>query len=130
PDNIASATAPSKYQVVLNLTQAYNPSWYTDTQLNLISPLPSTDWNKASATGPQITDWNTNPADAKKIYDYLDGQSKKLGDYGSDPLWQDVDGPFKLSSFNATTDAPTFVPNLTYGGPQKPVYDKLVGQYF
>jgi len=42
PDNIVSATAPSPSQLVLTMDRAYNPSWVTDTQLNLLSPLPST----------------------------------------------------------------------------------------
>jgi peptide/nickel transport system substrate-binding protein len=128
PDNVVSATAPSTYQVVLTLDKAYNPSWYTYTQLNTITPLPSTSWAKASPTGPQL-DYN-NPANAKKIYDFLAAQSKQIKTYATNPLWQDVDGPFKLTSFNTTTDANTMVPNPTYGGPQKAVFSTLKAEYF
>ena len=128
PDNVVSATAPSTYQVVLKLDRAYNPNWYTETQLNLISPLPSTTWNVASAGGAHLD--ASNPANAKKIYDYLNAQSKKVSTYASNPLWQDVDGPFKLTEFNPTTDANTMVPNPTYGGPQKAQFDTLKAQYF
>jgi peptide/nickel transport system substrate-binding protein len=127
PDNVASATAPSQYQVVLHLTKAYNPNWYTETQLNVISPLPSTDWNVASAGGPHLN-FKTK-ANAKKIYDYLNAQSKKVGTYATNPLWKVVDGPFKLASFNSTTDANTMVPNPSYGG-QKPAFSTLKAEYF
>jgi peptide/nickel transport system substrate-binding protein len=128
PDNVASATAASTYQVVLHLTKAYNPSWFTDTQLVYITQMPSTSWNIASANGPHLD--YSNPANAKKIFDYLNSQSKKLSTYASNPLWQDVDGPFKLTEFNTTTDANTMVPNPTYGGPQKARFSTLKAEYF
>jgi peptide/nickel transport system substrate-binding protein len=128
PDNVVSATAPSQFQVVLHLDRAYNPNWYTETQLNLITPLPSTTWNVASQGGAHLD--ASNPANAKKIYDYINASSKKVSTYATNPLWQDVDGPFKLTAFNPTTDANTMVPNPTYGGPQKPAFSTLKAEYF
>jgi len=128
PDNVLKVTAPSTYQVQMKLDKVYNPNWFTQTQLNLVSPLPSTAWN-ISSTGGQHLDYN-NPANAKKIYDYLAGEAKKVSTYDSNPLWKVVDGPFKLTDFNTTTDATTFVPNPTYGGPQKAQFDELKGEYF
>lgn len=128
PDNVVNATAPSTYQLVLTLNKAYNPSWFTQTQLTVITPLPSTAWNIAATGGPHLD--ASDPANAKKIYDYLNAQSKKVSTYATNPLWQDVDGPFKLSAFNPTTDANTMVPNPAYGGPQKPVFSELKAEYF
>jgi peptide/nickel transport system substrate-binding protein len=128
PDNVVSASAPSKFQVVLHLDKAYNPSWFTQTQLTVITPLPSTDWNVASAGGPQLN--YANAANARKIYDFLNQQSKKVSTFASNPLWQDVDGPFRLTSFNSTTDANTMVPNTHYTGPQKASFSELKGEYF
>jgi peptide/nickel transport system substrate-binding protein len=128
PDNVASATAPAPNKLVLKLTHTYNPNWFTETQLTQITPMPSTSWAKASDSGSQLD--FTNPANAKKIWDYLFAASKSLSTYASNPLWQDVDGPFKLKSFNSTTDANTMVPNPSYGGPQKPNYDVLKAEYF
>lgn len=128
PDNIVSAAAPSKFTVVLKLDKAYNPSWFTETQLSNITPMPSTAWNIAASGGPHLD--YTNPTNATKIYDYLDSESKKLSTYGSNPLWQVVDGPFRLTQFNPTTDASTMVPNPSYGGPQKPQFDTLKAVYF
>jgi peptide/nickel transport system substrate-binding protein len=128
PDNVASASAPAPNKLVLTLTHTYNPNWFTETQLTQITPMPSTSWAKASDTGPQLD--YTNPANAKKIWDYLFASSKSLSTYASKKLWQDVDGPFKLKSFNSTTDANSMVPNPAYGGPQKPNYDLLKAEYF
>ncbi len=128
PDNIVGAKAASTYQVVLTLDKAYNPSWFTDTQLTYITPMPSTSWNVAAAGGSHLD--FSNPANAKKIFNYLNAQSGVLKTYGTNPLWQDVDGPFKLTSFTPTTDANTMVPNPTYGGPQKARFSVLKAEYF
>jgi peptide/nickel transport system substrate-binding protein len=128
PDNIASMNTPDPQTLVLHLTRSYNPSWFTDTQLVVIQPMPSTEWNIAKTGGPHLNP--ANPANAKKIYDYLNAESKKLGTYATNPLWKIVDGPFKLTSFNPTTDANTMVPNPSYGGPVKPQFDVLKAVYF
>jgi peptide/nickel transport system substrate-binding protein len=128
PDNVVSATAPNSTTVVLTLNKTYNPAWFFLNQLSTITPMPSTGWNIASAGGPHLN--FKNPANAKKIYDFLNAASKKISTYASNPVWQDVDGPFKLTSFNPTTDANTMVPNPTYGGPQKAVFSKLQAEYF
>ena len=52
-----------------------------------------------------------------KIFTYLTSQAKSLSTYATNPLWQVVDGPYKLSAYNTTSGAFTMVPNTTYGGP-------------
>jgi peptide/nickel transport system substrate-binding protein len=52
-----------------------------------------------------------------KIYNYLITQAKSLSTYATNPLWQTVDGPYKLSAYNTTSGGFTMVPNTTYGGP-------------
>ncbi len=128
PDNVVSMKTPDPATLVLNLDRAYNPNWYTDTQLVVIQPMPSQDWNIASTGGPHLDP--SNAANAKKIYDFLNSEAKKVGTYASNPLWKVVDGPFKLTSFNPTTDANTMVPNPTYGGPVKPKFAELKAVYF
>jgi peptide/nickel transport system substrate-binding protein len=119
PDNVASAVATSKFTVQLNLTKPYNPGYYFYDQLLLITPLPSTAWNIDKPGGPAVD--FTKTKNAEKIYTFLNAQSLKLATYATNPLWQTVDGPFKLSAFNASTDANTMVPNPAYTGPNKPV---------
>jgi peptide/nickel transport system substrate-binding protein len=118
PDNIASWTASGTHTVILHLTHAVNPSWFTANQLQDagggVYPLPSQDWNVDSTTGTHITDWATNPGDALKIYDYLHQQGGDLATFASNPLWKVVDGPFELKGFNAADGSYDLVPNPSY----------------
>jgi peptide/nickel transport system substrate-binding protein len=52
-----------------------------------------------------------------KIFNYLTSQAKSLSTYATNPLWQTVDGPYKLTSYTPANGAFTMVPNTTYGGP-------------
>lgn len=115
PDQVASASAPNATTLVLHLTKAVNPIWFTDDELALIQPMPVHAWAKAAANGP-VLDF-TNPANAKKIYDFLARESGSTGSYATNPLWQVVDGPYRLTSFNNTTGGYTMTPNPKYGGP-------------
>jgi peptide/nickel transport system substrate-binding protein len=72
----------------------------------------------------------TNPANALKIFNYLTAQSKSVSSYATNPLWQTVDGPYKLSSFNDTTGAFTMVPNTSYSGPHATPESNYVGVPF
>ncbi|MGH7921715.1 MAG: ABC transporter substrate-binding protein, partial [Candidatus Dormibacteraceae bacterium] len=115
PDNVVSATAPNPSTVVLTTNQAYNPKWFLYNQLSTITPMPAA-WD---VTGPgQASDCATNEADCAAVYNYLDGQSKNLPGYSSNPVWAIVDGPWKLQNFNSDGNL-TFLPNPSYSGPVK-----------
>src|SRR5579875_2086439 len=115
PDQVASVTAPSANTVVFNLKKKANPGWFLDDELSLVTPMPSAEWAKASASGP-ILDF-TVPANAKKIFNFLTAASNAQATYASNPIWQTVDGPYHLTSFNSSTGAFTMAPNPAYGGP-------------
>jgi peptide/nickel transport system substrate-binding protein len=115
PDQVIGASTPSSSTLVLNLNKKVNPLWMTADELQLIQPMPVHAWARDSTNGP-ILDF-TNPANAKKIYDYLAKASGSTSTYATNPLWQVVDGPYKLTAFNNTTGAFTMVPNPAYGGP-------------
>jgi peptide/nickel transport system substrate-binding protein len=115
PDDIASASTPDASTLVLNLKSAVNPTWYWQDELGSLTPMPAQAWAKASANGP-ILDF-TSPANATKIYNFLDAQAKDVSSYATNPLWQTVDGPYRLTQFNNTTGAFTMTPNADYGGP-------------
>ncbi len=115
PDQIVTATTPNAKTLVLTLNKAVNPTWFFEDELPLIQPIPAHAWAKASVSGP-ILDF-TNPANAKKIYDFLAAQSKSTKTYATNPLWQIVDGPYQITSFNNTTGAWTAKPNAKYSGP-------------
>ena len=136
PTSVVSATAPSKYKLVIKLDRAYNPSYFLDDQLqdsNGVYPLPATSWNIDRSGGPHLD--YTKPANAKKIYDFLSSQGSKLSGFATNPLWQDVDGPYKLASFSATDGSYRLTPNLHYGGGPGPyatiqvdTYPSITGQ--
>ena len=63
-----------------------------------------------------------NPTSSAKV-------TSAFATYATSKLWQVVDGPWKLQTFNATGND-TFVPNTAYSGPVKPTYGKFVLQYF
>jgi peptide/nickel transport system substrate-binding protein len=128
PDQITSMSTPDNSTLVINLNKAVNPSWFWQNELGTVQPMPSHAWAKASASGP-VLDF-TNPANAKAIYDFLAAQSKSTTSYASNPLWQVVDGPYKLTAFNNTTGAFTMVPNAKYGGPHASPQSTLQGVPF
>src|SRR6516225_5879337 len=123
PDQVVSASAPNVTTLVIHLNKAVNPAWFTANELYYIQPIPAHAWAKASATGP-VLDF-TNPANAKQIYDFLAKQSGSTGTYTTNPLWQVVDGPYRLTQFNNTTGAYTMAPNPKYGGPHSAIVPTL-----
>jgi|HubBroStandDraft_1064217.scaffolds.fasta_scaffold31022_1 peptide/nickel transport system substrate-binding protein len=122
PDNVASFSATSKFQLTITFTKTYNPGYLFYDQLSLLQPLPSTAWDIDAVGGKPVS--YATLAGAEKIYTFLNAQSLKLSTYATNPLWQDVDGPFKLTAFNPSTDANTMVPNPAYSG-QKPSITKF-----
>ena len=115
PDQVVSASTPNATTLVINLNKPVNPRWFTADELYYVQPIPAHAWAKDSPNGPILN--FTNPANAKKIYDFLAKESGSTGTYASNPLWQVVDGPYRLTAFNNTTGGYTWVPNPSYGGP-------------
>lgn len=123
PDQVVSASAPNATTLVVNLNKSVNPTWFTENNLAQIQPMPVYAWAKSSATGP-VLDF-TNPANAKAIYDFLAKASGSTGTYATNPLWQVVNGPYRLTAFNNTTGAYTMAPNPSYDGPKSKVVPTL-----
>ncbi|GII66607.1 hypothetical protein Skr01_66920 [Sphaerisporangium krabiense] len=122
PDNIVTAKATDEKTVVLTLDKAYNTDWYTFAQLSQIFPFPEA-WN---VTGPgQKGTCSTSEDGCPPVYDHLLAQAKDLPSYATNPLWQVVNGPWRLKSFDTTGNA-TLVPNDKYSGPDKPKIKQFV----
>ena len=121
PDDIDSITRDSPTQVTFHLNKTYSATWFLYNELSQITPLPHA-WDR-TATGP--TDCEHTVADCDAVYHYLADQAKTLNDYATNPLWQVVDGPWRLTSFNADGHV-SFVPNKTYSGPNKPHLDEFI----
>ena len=126
PDNVVSATATDPQTVVLKLDKTYNQQWLMANELSQspIGPLPSQEWNITSAGGPHVNVLN-NPANAKAVFDFLTKQSQTVSTYATNPLWQVVDGPYKLKSYNTSTGANSLVANSAYTGPHKPLIQQV-----
>jgi peptide/nickel transport system substrate-binding protein len=131
PDDIASMSTPSSSTLVINLKSSVNPSWLTEDILAYAGPtgpLPAQAWSKDSLNGPIIN--FTNPANATKIFNFLTAQNKSVNTYATNPLWQVVDGPYRLTAFNSTTGGFTMVPNKSYDGPHAKVVSNFQGVPF
>jgi peptide/nickel transport system substrate-binding protein len=64
-------------------------------------------------------------AGATAVYNFLNTESADPASWTGNPLWEVVDGPWRLSSFDATTGYDVLVPNPSYSGPNKPKLAKL-----
>ncbi len=124
PDNVVSTTATSPTTVVLRLNRAYSDNWFTYNELSQIVPIPAQAWDKTSASAKPGNDAATT-AGARAVYNFLNDASKSLSTYETNPLWQVVDGPFRLAAFNPDGET-TMVPNSDYSGPAHARIAKLV----
>ena len=115
PANVKDIKAVSSTELTMTMDKAYSPTWFLYNDLSQVTPMP-TAWDR-TASGPSSC--TTTLSDCAKVYAYLDAQSKNLSGYVGSPLWSIVDGPWKLSAFNADGHI-TFVPNKSYSGPVKP----------
>ncbi len=141
PDNIRSITIDSPTQLTFQLTGSFNTYWYTYNQLSQITPLPLA-WDKTSNSGTpgsggcSSATFGTNDAACAAVYTYLSKQAgydpdnpkaanNALASYATNPLWQVVDGPWHLQSFDTSGNV-TMVPNSHYSGPVKPTIKKFI----
>jgi peptide/nickel transport system substrate-binding protein len=118
PDNLKSYAITGTKTIVLTLNGSYNPTWFTEDQLSQITPLPTQAWDKTSASGAIGNDDQTTSG-AKAVFAFLTAQAKNIATYGTNPLWQTVDGPWKLVSYQSDGYA-KFAANKAYAGPGKP----------
>ncbi len=141
PDDIASITENSPTQLTFNLTGPVNTYWFTYNELSQITPMPNA-WDITAKGGAPNSGgcaagaYGTVDSQCKAVYTFLSKQSgydpnnpkagnNSLSTYATSPIWKVVDGPWKLSSFNASGNI-TFVPNPTYSGPIKPTLKKFI----
>jgi peptide/nickel transport system substrate-binding protein len=128
PDDVSSVTTTGTSTITMKLTGAVSPTWFTYNELSQITPLPQQAWDRTGATSP-VGNYDRTTAGAKAVYTYLDGQSKKLSSYATNPLWKVVDGPWKLQQFQPDGYA-TFVPNTSYSGSSKAKLAEFVEEPF
>ncbi len=115
PANMTGIHVVSPTELQMTMTKSYSPTWVQYNDLSQVVPMPAA-WDR-TATGP--SDCASNVKDCAAVYNYLAGQAKDVTTYATSPLWGVVDGPWRLSAFNADGHI-TFVPNKSYSGPVKP----------
>jgi peptide/nickel transport system substrate-binding protein len=124
PDNVVSYKATGPNQVTMQLNAAYSSLWYTYNQLAELTPMPLA-WDVTSlgakpGSGGCSTDSAADHwAKCVAVYNFLTAQAKISSTYATSPLWQVVDGPWKMSYFNTNGNV-TLVPNKNYSGSPKP----------
>ena len=147
PDNVTNVTVNSNTQITFTLNQAYSAKWFTYNQLAELVPLPLA-WDTTSVGGANgsggcaeasYTSIKVSPSGspqslaAKKcvaVFNFLSkaagydpahptASNNALATYATNPLWQVVDGPWHLKSFDPSGKA-VFIPNRAYSGPVKP----------
>ena len=113
---ISNIKVVSPTELTFTMDKNYNSNWMLYNNLSQITPMPAA-WD---LTGPgKPSNCATTVSDCAAVYKYLDSQSKALTSYVGSPIWSIVDGPWKLSAFNADGHI-SFVPNPSYSGPVKP----------
>jgi peptide/nickel transport system substrate-binding protein len=115
PQNVKDITVVSPTELTMVMDKAYSPTWFQYNELSQVTPMPAA-WDR-TASGPSSCD--TTVSDCAAVYSYLNKQSLDMSAYVGSPLWSIVDGPWKLSQFNADGHI-AFVPNKAYSGPVKP----------
>ena len=142
PDNVTDVTA-TPTSVTFTFNHAYNTHWILYNELSQITPMPAA-WDITSAGaapgsgGCATAAYGTDDAGCTKVYTFLanaagynpsnpNAANNSLSTYATNSLWQVVDGPWKLKSFNAD-GLVTFVPNPSYSGPIKPTLKSFTEQ--
>jgi peptide/nickel transport system substrate-binding protein len=128
PGNIVKTTVVNSTTIQFTTDKAYNTQWFLYNELSNITPLPQQAWDKTSATG-QVGNDDLTTQGALAVGKFLAGQSQQLSTYASNPLWQTVDGPWRLTQFDTNGDL-TMVPNPRYSGPVKPTLAEFKEQSF
>jgi peptide/nickel transport system substrate-binding protein len=115
PDNLTSLDILSSSRFRLIFAHPYSAEWLYN-QLALIIPLPAHAWDRESPSG-LVGNYDTTHAGALAVDTFLLTQNKDLSSYATNPLWQVVDGPWKLASYAPSTGDATYIRNTRYSGP-------------
>jgi peptide/nickel transport system substrate-binding protein len=124
PADVTKVLTPNTHTVVLDLSRSYNPTFYTDDVLSYFALMPQHAWDKTSMTG-KVANYDKTTAGAKAVWNFLQTEGGQMSTFATNPLWQVVDGPFKLAQFDSSGYY-AYVPNKNYSGPDKPALSKVI----
>ncbi len=128
PDNVKSVKVLSPTVMQFVLAKPYSPEWFSTAELSNITPFPQQVWDKTSAAG-KVGNYDQTHAGAVAVYNYLISQARSLTTYATNPIWQVVDGPWRLKSFSTRGDI-DLVPNRKYSGSPRPRLSELIERPF
>ncbi len=128
PDNVKSWVAVNASTVRFTLTKAYSPEWFDTAELTDITPFPQQEWDRTSASGAD-GNYDLTKSGAVAVNKFLISQAQQLDTYATNPIWQTVDGPWRLKAFSTRGDI-DLVPNQHYSGPVKPKLKELIERPF
>ncbi len=122
PTNVASTTYDNAADTfTFHFKGATNPTWFTDNALSIVEPMPlawelSGSGKKADCSGEAPTlEATACPA----VYKYLEHEASDTSTYATNPLWQVVDGPFRIAAYSPGGTTVVLAPNKKYSGPHK-----------
>jgi peptide/nickel transport system substrate-binding protein len=124
PADVTKVVTPDTSTVVIDLSRSYNPSFYTDDVLDEVPLLPQHAWDKTSLTG-KVGNYDETTAGADAVWNFLQKQGSDMATFDTNPMWQVVDGPWKLAQFQSDGYY-VWVPNSNYSGPDKPALSKAI----
>jgi peptide/nickel transport system substrate-binding protein len=141
PDDVTSVTANSPTQVTFQLTGSVNPNWFTYNELSQITPMPKA-WDITAVGGAPgsggcfAAAYGTADTACNNVFTFLSkqagfdpanpkGANNALATYATNPIWQIVDGPYRLSKFDASGNV-TMVANKSYSGTPKPSIQTVI----
>ena len=135
PDDITSIDVTSPTQMTFHMNAPVNQDWFTYNELSQITPMPdawdiTTTGGAPNSGGCAKAAFGTADSACTSTYTYLSKEAgydpanpkaanNSLSTYATNPLWGVVDGPWKLTHFDASGNI-TFTANSTYSGPIKP----------
>jgi len=124
PDNVVSYREVNPTTLALTFNRTYSTYWLLYNELSQITPIPQKAWDRTSRTGAVGT-YDRTPTGARAVYKFLSTQSSTVSTYTSNPIWQVVDGPFRLRDYNPATQDAVLVPNSDYSGTDHPRISRL-----
>ncbi len=124
PTDVTKVLTPNSRTIVLDLNRSYNPAFYTDDELSYMPLLPQHVMDRTSLTG-KVSNYDLTKAGADAVWTFLQKQGEEEGTFTSSPLWQVVDGPWKITTF-LSDGYYAWTPNKNYSGPDKPILSKVI----
>ncbi len=118
PDLIARMRFMTASTFQLTFTHPVSHYWALYNELSQIVPLPQQSWDRTTASGP-VGNYDRTTSGARAVFRFLAGQSKDLTTYDTNPLWQVVDGPWRIepgTGYSPATGFTVLVPNRNYPG--------------